>query len=406
MRTGKITLRDEDGVELDQPYAHGPITADLTDPDRGVTGVTWQWARSQLNPPVSPDPTNIADATSGTYTPDNDGHELLPEGDGDLHGREDNDPMMITDTTARTAVVTAMHAVLEVVDQKRPPVFPEETEMRMVAENAPSTTFVGNPVPLAMDLDDPQGVGLTYTLADGDNGSTDTDFFELFMVDATPDDDTDEVQRATTQIRVKLHDEAHDLDHEDRNGMYEVVLKVTDGELKDSVTVTITVTDRNEAPSMPAKASDDAPPPPANNAPEFDEATDTRRVVQGTAAGENIGAPVAATDADNDTLTYSLGGVDASSFSIDTNTGQLLTRAALDAAVKDTYTVEVTADDGTDTDSVTVTITVTEGAGYDANGNGLIDGPEVIQAVRDYFAGTITGPEVIAVVRQYFADRS
>ena len=32
---GKITLRDEDGNELVQPYAHGPITADLTDPDGG-----------------------------------------------------------------------------------------------------------------------------------------------------------------------------------------------------------------------------------------------------------------------------------------------------------------------------------------------------------------------------------
>ena len=69
---GKITLRDEDGVELDQPYAHGPITADLTDPDGDVSGVTWQWSRSQLNPPVSPDPADITDATSGTYTPDND----------------------------------------------------------------------------------------------------------------------------------------------------------------------------------------------------------------------------------------------------------------------------------------------------------------------------------------------
>ena len=50
---GKITLRDEDGNELVQPHAQGPITADLTDPDGGVTGVTWQWERSQVNPPTS-----------------------------------------------------------------------------------------------------------------------------------------------------------------------------------------------------------------------------------------------------------------------------------------------------------------------------------------------------------------
>ena len=47
---GKITLRDEDGNELTQPYAHGAITADLTDPDGGVTGVTWVWTRSQDDP--------------------------------------------------------------------------------------------------------------------------------------------------------------------------------------------------------------------------------------------------------------------------------------------------------------------------------------------------------------------
>ena len=41
-----------------------------------------------------------------------------------------------------------MHAVLEVKDEQRPPEFPEETAMRMVAENAPSTTFVGDHLPL------------------------------------------------------------------------------------------------------------------------------------------------------------------------------------------------------------------------------------------------------------------
>ena len=157
--------------------------------------------------------------------------------------------------------------MLEAVDLKRKPEFSEETATRMVAENAPSTTFVGEPLSLPMDPDDPQGVGLTYTLEDIDDDSEDTAFFELFEVI-----DDSGVGRATTQIMVSLHDMAHDLDHEaeDRNGVYEVVLKVTDdSELVDTITVTITVTDRNEAPSTPMEASDDAPTPPANNAPEF-----------------------------------------------------------------------------------------------------------------------------------------
>ena len=57
------------------------------------------------------------------------------------------------------ADATAAHAVLEVEDLKRKPEFPEETAMRMVAENAPSTTFVGEPLSLAMDPDDPQRGG-------------------------------------------------------------------------------------------------------------------------------------------------------------------------------------------------------------------------------------------------------
>ena len=85
-----------------------------------------------------------------------------------------------TDDTDRMADATAAHAVLEVLDLKRPPEFPEETAaMRMVAENAPSTTFVGEPLSLPMDPDDPTGSGLKYTLEDSDNGSEDTAFFEL-----------------------------------------------------------------------------------------------------------------------------------------------------------------------------------------------------------------------------------
>ena len=70
---------------------------------------------------------------------------------------------------------------------------------------------------------------------------------------------------------------AHDLDHEaeGRNGMYEVVLKVTDDSgLEDTITVTITVTDRNEAPSTPMEGTGEAPTPPANNAPEFPSTED------------------------------------------------------------------------------------------------------------------------------------
>ena len=127
-----------------------------------------------------------------------------------------------------------------------------------------------------MDPDDPTGMGLKYTLE-----GEDTAFFELLSTDSGLDGTAyteDDVY--STQIRVKLHDEAHDLNHEaeGRNGVYEVVLKVTDGSgLEDTITVAITVTDRNEAPSTPMEASGEAPTTPANNAPEFPTTEDDAR---------------------------------------------------------------------------------------------------------------------------------
>ena len=412
---GKITLRDKDGVELVQPHADGPITADLTDPDGGVTDVVWVWSRAQVDPPGTgeDDRNPIPDAGSATYTPTNDDRSYYLHVLATYMDAKNEDP---GDTSDRTAEATAPHAVLEVEDRKRKPEFSEETAMRMVAENAPSTTFVGEPLSLAMDPDDLKGVNLKYELLDSDNGSEDTAFFELLSTNvgldsnAYTDDDT-----YSTQIRVKLHDEADDLDHEakGRNGVYEVVLKVTDDSgLEDTITVTITVTDRNEAPSTPMEASDDAPTPDANNAPEFPSTeTGAREVAENTAAGENIGAPVEATDDDaGDTLTYTLGGADMASFDIEDTTGQLMTKAALDyeapadADTDNAYEVTVTASDGNTADDATIAVTITVTDSYDANEDGMIDATEVLNAVEDYFDDPIGfGSErVLDIVELYF----
>ena len=87
-----------------------------------------------------------------------------------------------------------------------------------------------------------------------------------------------------------------------------------------------------------------------------------RSVVENTAAGENVGAPVTAMDADNDTLTYSLGGTDMASFDIDPSTGQIMVGAGtmLDYETKASYMVTVTATDpDSASDMITVPITVT-----------------------------------------------
>ena len=100
----------------------------------------------------------------------------------------------------------------------------------------------------------------------------------------------------------------------------------------------------------------------ANEPPEFTEGTSTTRsVAENTASGQNIGAPVTATDADtSDTLTYTLGGTDAAAFGIVSASGQLQTSAPLDYETKASYAVTVSVSDGNGgADSIDVTINVT-----------------------------------------------
>ena len=99
-----------------------------------------------------------------------------------------------------------------------------------------------------------------------------------------------------------------------------------------------------------------------NNIPTFTEgASTTRTVAENTASGVNIGNAVSATDADDDTLTYSLSGTDAESFSIVSTSGQLQTSAALDYETKTSYSVIVIVYDGNSGgDTITVTVNVTD----------------------------------------------
>ena len=123
---------------------------------------------------------------------------------------------------------------------------------------------------------------------------------------------------------------------------YTVTVTVSDGSLIDEITVTINVISTETET-------------PTNSTPSFADGSHTNRTVaENTAKGVNIGKPVAATDADNDALTYTLSGLDAAAFDIDKATGQLKTNADLDYETKNSYTVTITVSDG----SLTITITV------------------------------------------------
>ena len=175
------------------------------------------------------------------------------------------------------------------------------------------------------------------------------------------------------------------------DNMYSVMVVASDGTNDGAMGVTVTVTDVDE-----------------NVAPEFAEDTTTREVEENTPQGANIGGPVVAMAGDDDTLTYAIGGADASSFIIIRTTGQIKVREALDYETKNSYTVTVMATDESDlSDTITVTIMVTDKVGlenaYDVNDDGVIDRSEALNAVDDYFApgSTLTKAEVLEVIALY-----
>ena len=107
----------------------------------------------------------------------------------------------------------------------------------------------------------------------------------------------------------------------------------------------------------------------ANDQPEFPATEIGQRSVEENKSNTNVGAPVAATDQDGNTLTYELTGGATSTFTIDSRTGQLTTVGALDSDTQATYSVTVSvrdnkddqgASDTAEDDSITVSITVTD----------------------------------------------
>ena len=104
----------------------------------------------------------------------------------------------------------------------------------------------------------------------------------------------------------------------------------------------------------------DAAQPGTNTAPEFSSTTVTRRVEENSKG--NVGGPVTATDANGDTLTYTLGGADAGSFKIDPATGQLMVGNG----------VTIDYEDANNTDqSYTVTVTATDSSGAATTGTAV-----------------------------------
>ncbi len=195
------------------------------------------------------------------------------------------------------------------------PAFTEgATATRAVDENTAADVPFGDPVAATdADIDDT----LSYSLA-----GTDAASFAIVT--------------SSGQLKTKAS-----LDRETKAD-YSVEVRVDDGFVVKSIAVTINVNDVNEPPAFP-------------------EGSPSLAVDENTAADVEFGDPVTATDPDDgDTLTYTLGGTDADSFDIDSETGRLKTKATLDYEERADYSVTVVASDGPLMTSVDVVISVSD----------------------------------------------
>ena len=394
------------------PALQTRFTAVLEDGDTPITNLTWQWARSSSE--------DITDETSDSYkaTIEDVNRSLRVTAtyddsfdDSDSQG----DPVPETATAALRTRIRDTSPGVNTQPEFTVPTAEELPDAHFDTRTITSGPTAGRSIGSRVSARDAEGDVLTYMLRGREA--------EKFDIDA-----------ATGQIRTR---EALDYREQDT---YTLSVSVHDGfdvtyrpsaSIDDTISIIITVlppppprrtvrrsTTVDTPPNRPLvrrSATDDTPP---NRPAEFSDGDTTNRsVVQGVESGTSIGRPVAASDPDGDSLTYTLAGTDGESFDIDAATGQLKTKATLDAETKSSYSVTVSVTDNKNAgggrlaeidDAITVTITVTTvelpeiANRYDADENGLISRDEAIAAVNDFFSGDITRDQALEVIALYF----
>ena len=379
----KVMNEDEDGtvtLSRTKPRVGVPVTASVTDPDESISGLRWQWYNNTVGGDLTQNA--IEDATSDTYTPT----AADEEDDVTLRARAS-----YTDGqgSGKSAVGEAANEV--VVDTRnKPPAFEDqdtetdgdqsESTTRKVEENTEALAGAVNTEDAdddALDTDnsadnvgsavmatdpDPNADPLIYTLSGADAS--------LFRV------------RDNGQIEVGAGTK---LDYETKQ-TYMVTLTAEDSfDASDSITVTIMVTDMDEAPKISEGGLAIAGPASVSYA------EDRRDAV----------ATYSATGPESANTSWALSGDDAGDFTISSSGELTFVRGtdyenAADANGDNEYLVTVEADDDTYTATRNVVVTVTDVeeaviddplldnllAKFDTNPqNGQIDKSEVVDAI-------------------------
>ena len=397
----RVANEDEDGtVALPpgaQPQEHTAFTATLGDPD-GVVTTTWTWERSQ-NRSTWTQTTGpaVSQITTSTYTP-----VLADVGsyirataeytDGHGPGKE---------TAATSSARVRAEPVVNTA-----PYFTETNPVRSVPENARARAAVGGRV-TATDDDDGDTVG--YELdPDSDLFTIDQNTGQIRVkAGAVLDHETasshtvtvrasdSSRESATVVVTINVADvneppEAMDdnaATFEDTAALVDVLLNDRDPE-GEPLTIsfdrtpqfgTAEITAGNLISYLPDpnthgiqrfsyRVSDGIQSAtgevtvrvePVNDDPVFPAATAEREVDELAAPGDPVGDPVAATDVDGDSITYSLTGSDL--FTVEPHNGQIMVAedVLLDARAEPVHVVELVVDDqqgGVDTIEVTITV--------------------------------------------------
>ena len=377
-------------VSPEQPEIGSAVAASLSDPDGSVSNISWQWSRSASG---STGWSDISGANSDSYTPvaDDVGIYLRTTASyTDGHG------------PGKSA-----HAVMERQTAQRDPSFEGDVTLT-VDENTPAGTLVGD----ALTAADPDGDILTYSLSgteassfviDGSTGqiivgsetmldyeSGPTRYTVVVSVhdgrDAYGNDDSTIDDRIEMHIDVDNVDEAGTVSVSSERPKVGTALAASltdlDGSVSDISWQWAASSDGSNWSDISGANSDSYTPvaddvgiylqatasytdghgpgksahavmerQTAQRDPSFEGDVTLLTVDENTPPGTLVGDAITATDPDGDVLTYSLSGIDASSFVLDGSTGQITVGSETMVDYESgpaRYTVIVSVHDGRD----------------------------------------------------------
>ena len=340
---------DEPGtvsLSTGSPRSGEALNASLTDPDGSVSALSWRWQRS-----TEEGWEDIADATAPDYTP----------GAGDVGSRL---RAVATYDDGSGQGRTAQAATAEPV-RNDPPEFGADAANLAVDENTAPGALVGSPITAS----DPNGDDVSYSLTGSgeftvdprtgqirvsegaalDHEATATHSLTLRAEDAHGDHDEISVTvrvnnleeagtltlshgdlRAGSVLTASLEDPDGSVSGESWQwnrasnpitGATGSSYTATTGDVGHVLNVSVSYTDGHGPGKSASVATGSAV---GNDAPTFPSETMERAIDENAPEGTAAGAPVTATDPNDDVLTYSMTG--AAAFSIDRQTGQISNR--------------------------------------------------------------------------------